>query len=376
MSSPSNRLNISDAFTSNRRAILATGAGLGLAGALGSNVLAQDATPGASPEAGGVAVDPQMQEVLDALASFQAPPIEDVTPDIARNLPSVANAVAQIVAEKGLPSQEAVGSIEHVLIPAPEGHEIVARVYTPATASTEPMPVLVYFHGGGFVIANLDTYDSSCRALSNAAGAIVASIAYRQAPEFPFPAAVDDAYTATQFFISGAGGFGGDPEKVVVVGESAGGNLATVVSLRARDAGATMPAHQVLIYPLVTFAPAGEAAASVEQFADAKPLNAPMLEWFGSYYSPDMAAVDSPDGSPLDVADLAGLPPATVILAEIDPLLSQGQLYADALEAAGVTVTSSVYTGVTHEFFGTGAVVDKAVEAVTEVADAITAAFA
>lgn len=357
-----------------RRAVIGTTAAA-TAGALALNgrAFAQDATPG-TPVSGGPSPDTQMQEVLDALAAFKAPPLEDVTPEIGRNLPSFANALQAVVVAKGLPAFEEVGAVEHILIPSDDG-EILARIYRPLEASGDALPVLVYFHGGGFVIANLDTYDASCRALANAAGCIVASIAYRQAPEYPFPAAVDDAYAATQYFLENAGEVGGDPAKVAVAGESAGGNLAAVVSLRARDEGASLPVHQLLVYPVTTFAPEGEAAMSVEQFADAKPLNAAMLEWFGSYYLPTPEDATNSEASPLEAESLSDLPPTTVILAEIDPLQSQGTVFAQALEEAGVDVSLTLYQGVTHEFFGMGAVVDKAAEAVAEAAGRLTASF-
>ncbi|CAA9563520.1 MAG: Esterase/lipase [uncultured Thermomicrobiales bacterium] len=366
-----------DPLALSRRILLgATAAG---ALALTSGALAQDATPGTpvtpgSPVTGGPAPDAQMQEVLDALAAFEAPPLESVTPEIGRNLPSFANALQAVIAAKGLPAFEPVGAIEHILIPSADG-EILARIYRPLEAGSDALPVLVYFHGGGFVIANLDTYDASCRALTNATGCIVASIAYRQAPEHSFPAPVDDAYAATQYFLENAGDIGGDPAKVAVAGESAGGNLAAVVSLRARDEGAPMPVHQLLVYPVTTFAPEGEAAASLEQFADARPLNAAMLEWFTSHYLPDPGDATDPEASPLEAEDLSDLPPTTVILAEIDPLQSQGAAFAERLEEAGVDVSLTLYQGVTHEFFGMGAVVDKAAEAVDEAAARLTASF-
>ncbi len=366
-----------------RRRVLA-GTGVAVAGGLIATRFApvgraqtEDATPGAgaTPElSGGVQVDLQMQQLLDALAATDAPPIENVTPQIARNLPSISSATLAVTAANGEPGEEEIGGISHILVPGEAG-DLVARVYTPVNAVDGPLPVAVYFHGGGFVIADLDTYDASCRALANASGALVVSVAYRQAPENPYPAAANDAYAATQWIIENAGQINGDPERVAVVGESAGGNLATVVCLLARDLGGALPIHQVLVYPVATFAPSGDQTQSIDQFGDAAPLNAAMLEWFGSYYLTDTAVAGSdPYVSPA-IADLTGLPPATVILAEIDPLHSQGEIYAQQLTDAGIETTVTTYEGVTHEFFGTGAVVDKAVEAVEEAAGRLREAF-
>lgn len=367
---------LSDFSLTRRHSLQAAGGATlaSLAAAPTLRTFAQGATPDASPVIGGGA-DAQMQEVLDALVAFNAPPLDTVTPFVGRNLPSFRNAVEAVLAERGEPIIEAVGRIEHILIPFPEGEDILARIYHPAGPTEELLPVLVYFHGGGFVIANLDTYDASCRALANATGAIVASIAYRQGPEAPFPAAVDDAYAATQYFLGGAGVVGGDPERVAIAGESAGGNLATVVCLRARDEGGLLPVHQLLVYPVATFAPEGESLESIQEFANAIPLGAAGLEWFGSYYLADPADATNPYVSPLLAEDLSGIPPVTLIQAEIDPLQSQGTVYGDALEAAGVTVSRHFYEGVTHEFYGMTTVVDKAAEAVEVSATELRAAF-
>lgn len=361
-------------FRSSRRGLLAGAAAVG-AGALAVRgaalVRAQVATPAAGATGSGE-IDPQMQEVLTKLASFNTPPIPQLTPFQARQLPSFANAYQAVLSERGEPVFEPVASLRHVVIPGPtEG--LMARVYTPA--GTGPFPVLVYFHGGGWVIANLDTYDASCRALANAAECVVVSVAYRQAPEAPFPAAVDDAYAATQYVLANTAEFGGQPGVVAVGGESAGGNLATVVSLRSRDEGGLLPVHQLLVYPVTTFAPEGEALASVAQYGQSKPLSAGLLQWFGLYYLPDPTAGQNPFASPLLTPDLSGLPPATVIAAQIDPLTSQGRVYADALSAAGNDVSYTLYEGVTHEFFGMTAVVDKAVDAVAVAADRLRASF-
>lgn len=383
MSMPRPTSSPTDIATS-RRSLLAGGVALGAAGVVGrlDRASAQDATPmaspvvatpGASPVAG-VAVDPQMQEVLDAMASFNNPPIESTTPEVARALPSFANALHMVEAMRGVEPSTAV-AVQGGTIPGPEG-DIAVRSYRPAAADpATPLPVVAYFHGGGFVIANLDTYEHSFMAIAEMAQCLVVAAHYRQAPEHPFSAAVDDAYAVTQYLLASAGEMGGDPAKVAVMGESAGGNLATVVCLKARDEGGTMPIHQVLVYPVATFAPEGEQTASIEQFADAKPLNAAMLEWFKSYYLPNATDAQNAYASPLLASDLTGLPPATVIQAEIDPLQSQGTAYAQALEAAGIEVTATLYTGVTHEFFGMGSVVDKAKEAEMEAAEALMTAF-
>ncbi len=348
-----------------------TGGALALSGSgitrAASPMRAQDATPMAAgmPTA-------QMQEVLDELTNLSPIPIESQPPFNARQLPLPAEAALSLLSKRGDPAQELVLSVTHTLIPTPNG-DIVSRVYTPE--GTGPFPVLVYFHGGGWVIANLNTYDSSCRALANAAGCVVVSVAYRQAPENPFPAAADDAYFAFQYVAENASEFRGDPAKVAVGGESAGGNLSAVTCLLARDQGGIMPVHQLLVYPVTTFAPEGEGAATIEEFALAKPLGAGLLQFFGDLYVPSEADRQNPSASPLLATDLSGLPPATIIAAAIDPLLGQGRQYADALEAAGNDVTYTLYESVTHEFFGLGALVDEANDAVAEAAGRLTESF-
>lgn len=315
----------------------------------------------------------QMQAVLDQLARLAPTPIETLTPQEARQQPTVADAVKAVLQAQGRSTApEAVGKVQDTTIPGPAG-DIPVRVYTPA--GTGPFPVVVYYHGGGFVIANVDVYDSSARGLTNAAGAIVISVEYRQAPENPFPAAVDDAYASYLWATKNAASINGDPKRVAVAGESAGGDLATVVSRRARDAGEQLPVHQLLVYPVTTFAPMGDAAQSVETYANAKPLSKGLLQWFGKYYLPNQADATNPDASPLETQNLSGLPPATIIAAQIDPLQSQGQVYAQKLRDAGVPVTYQLYTGVTHEFFGAGAVVDKGKQAVALAGNQLRMAF-
>lgn len=337
------------------------GAG-GAAIALGSPFLTRSAVAASTPDA-------QMKAVLDELAAFDAPPLEQLSPENARNAPTAADAVMGVLAKQGKPAIEKVGDISHQLIPGLDG-DLLARVYQPQGQG--PFPVLVYFHGGGWVIANLDTYDSSCRSLSNAANCIVVSVAYRQAPEHKFPAAAEDAYAATQWVIKNAAQLKGDPKRVAVGGESAGGNLAAVTCLMARDRRGSMPVYQMLIYPVVNYA---FNTPSYQENANAKPLSKAGMQWFWSHYLNNESDGNNPYASPLRAENLKGLPPATVITADIDPLRSEGEAYAKRLQEAGSTVRATNYTNVTHEFFGMGAVVGKAKQAVGEAAAGLRSGF-
>ena len=346
---------------SRRTLFYATASG-GAALALGSEILTKTAMAMSNPEA-------QMKAVLDELASFKAPPLEKLSPMNARNSPSATDAVIGVLAKRGKPALEMVGDISHQLIPTPAG-ELLARVYTPK--GNGPFPVLIFFHGGGWVIANLNTYDPSCRALSNAANCIVVSVAYRQAPEHKFPAAAEDAYAATGWIMKNASQIKGDPQRIAIGGESAGGNLATVTCLMVRDRGGLMPIHQILIYPVTNYA---FNTPSYQENANAKPLNKAMMMWFWGHYLNNESDGMNPYASPLQAKNLSGLPSATVITAEIDPLCSEGQAYAKRLTEAGSKVRATTYTGVTHEFFGMGAVVDKAKQAVEEAAGELRSKF-
>jgi acetyl esterase/lipase len=239
-------------------------------------------------------------------------------------------------------------------------------------AGPAPLPVVLYIHGGGWVIADLDTYDSSPRALANAAKAIVVSTHYRQAPEFPFPAAHDDTWAAWRWTLSHAAVIGGDPARIAVAGESAGANMAAAIALRARDEKVQAPVHQLLVYPV-----ADAVVSSPSEAANlmSKPLNSPMLSWFYNQYLRSPADGNTPQFDIL-AADPRGVAPATIITANIDPLNSEGRGYAQRLQAAGVPVRMSDVQGVTHEFFGMGAVVDKAKGAVAFGAAGLRQGFA
>lgn len=314
----------------------------------------------------------QMREVLEAFAKLNPLPIEAITPEAARQLPELKDALLAAVNQHGAKRLlqgvvEPVRSIEHILIPGPESL-MAARIYRPSGASS--LPLALYFHGGGFVLGNLNTYDASCRALANAANCIVLSVAYRQAPEHPFPAAHDDAFAAYRWALKNCGAIGADPYRIAVAGESAGGNLAAAVCLTAKSRGIRQPLHQLLVYPITDNRFDTD---SYQEHADAKPLNRAMMRWFWKHYLQGQPA----NGicCPLQNSDLAGLAPATVITAEIDPLRSEGEHYADRLRSYDVPVHSRLFKGVTHEFFGLGGIVAEGKEAVKEAANELNRSF-
>ncbi|SMP59476.1 acetyl esterase [Noviherbaspirillum suwonense] len=314
--------------------------------------------------------DPAMQKVLDALASLGGKPIETLTPEEARKQPTPADAVKKVLQDMGKSTEPEAGvTVRDMTVPGPIG-DIPVHVYTPEGKG--PFPVMVYYHGGGFVIADTQTYDASPRALAKMAKAIMVAVDYHQAPENKFPAAANDAYAAYTWVVHHAKEINGDPKRIAVGGESAGGNLATVVSMMARDKKEPLPVHQLLVYPVVNN---DMNTPSYQRNEQAKPLNKPMMQWFFKHYSAKEEDGSNPYAVPMKAATLKGLPSATIIAAEIDPLLSEGKAYADRLKKDGVKVTYKEYKGVAHEFFGMGAVVPKAKEAEKLAADQLKAAF-
>ncbi len=311
------------------------------------------ATPPSAPNA-------QMQAVIAQVMASHAIPPYMLSPAQARNQPTPRDAVIATLAVQGRPASSAVepvANVVHRTIPGPGG-AILTRIYTPAGSG--PFPVLVYYHGGGWVLYDLDTYDASCRALANAAGAVVVSVAYRRAPEHKFPAAADDAFAAYRWALDSAAVINGNPAKVAVGGESVGGNLAAVVALMARDKNVKLPVHQLLIYPVVDF---NFDTPSYHENANAPFFIRQTGQWAFDKYLRTQADGANPYVSPLR-ADLKGLPSATVITSQLGVLRSEGQAYAAKLTAAGVPTVYQNYDGVTHEFFGMGAVLDQAKAAV------------
>lgn len=313
---------------------------------------------------------PEMIAVIEKLTSYGDRPIEMLTAAEARNNHTPADAVMDLMKENSIPMPVLNVDTSGMDIPVTGGN-IHLRIYTPKNISG-PTPVIVYYHGGGFVIANLDVYDASAKTLSDKTGAIVVSVAYRLAPEHKFPVAHNDAFAAYQWIVKNAASIKGDPAKIAVAGESAGGNLAVNVAIMARDKNVQMPIHILAVYPV---AGADMTTASYTKNADAKPLNKPMMEWFVKNYLNNMGEAKDPRIN-LVAANLKQLPTTTIITAGIDPLQNDGMNLAAQLKANGVEVTSKNYDGVTHEFFGMGAVVPEARDAMNFAVDEMKKALA
>lgn len=301
----------------------------------------------------------QMQEVLDTLVKLGAKPIHTLTVPEARTQASAADAARTAHRDKKIsPFPELKLATKDISIPSPSG-ALPARVYTPTGAG--PFPVILYFHGGGWVLADLNTYDATPRALAIGAQAIVVSADYRHAPEHKFPAQHEDAWTAYAWLLESMQTLNGDPARLAVAGESAGGNLAANVALKAKEMKVKPPVHQLLVYPI-----AGNdmSTPSYVENAKAMPLGKADMEWFVSHVFKSKAETADPRVNLVGRTDLAGLPPATVITAQIDPLRSEGQAFAENLKRAGVQVNAVNVEGVAHEFFGMAKVVDAAKRAV------------
>lgn len=291
---------------------------------------------------------PQWQRLREARARAGTPPLYTLPLDRAR-----ADDLAALRSAGGTP--EPVARVEESVIPGPGG-PLTVRLYHPAT--TPGLPVLLYLYGGGWTLGCLDTADGVSRGLANAAGCVVASVGYRLAPEHPFPAAVHDSHAALRWLYANAARLGLDATRVAVGGDSAGGNLAAAVALLHRDDPGPRLRHQLLVYPNTDYRPPG--APSAQDGEDPLLFNRHSVDWYWSHYlaAPDDGA--DPLASPLRAADLSGLPPATVITAEYDPLRDEGERYAERLRAAAVPVSLHRFTGMAHGFFTMTATFDDA----------------
>lgn len=268
---------------------------------------------------------------------------------IADGTGSAADVRASLTATRKPADPVPVGSVGNGRIDGPEGMKsIPVRIYRPLDAGPGPLPVVVYFHGGGFVLCDLDSHDSCCRRLSNGVGAVVVSVDYRLAPENPFPAAVDDAWAATQWVSLNALELGADPGRLVVAGDSAGGNLAAVVAMMARDHGGPAIAFQLLIYPVVD--QRRKSSAASEYSAPGGALTGDHMRWFTEQYLGSAGDPADVLASPI-LGDFTGLPPAHIVTGECDPLRAEDEQYAESLRAAGVGVTVANYDNMFHGFF-------------------------
>jgi acetyl esterase len=313
-----------------------------------------------------MALDSDAERVLEMVRLSGRPPYETVTPPEARALFLAAREVLA-------PEPAPVAETRELSAPVESGAEIPLRLYRGVTpASGDLLPALVYFHGGGWVIGDLDTHDSLCRHLANAARCAVVSVDYRLAPEHKFPAAVQDCYAATSWVIEAAGSLGIDSERVAVGGDSAGGNLAAVVSLMARDLGAPKICYQALLYLAVDCA---MTHLSHDRFAEGFLLTRATMRWFYDHYLRGPSDVEDWRASPLRAVDLSGLPPALVLTAGNDVLCDEGEAYARRLREHGVAVELQHYPDQIHGFLTMGKIVRAAEPALDQIAAGLRAAF-
>jgi acetyl esterase len=299
-------------------------------------------------------LDPQVRAILDQMASL--PPFESLSVEDARK-----QTIERTAAGK-LPTLP-VAAVANRVIAGPAG-DLPVRIYTPN--GTGPFPLMVFFHGSGFVVCNLDTHDGTCRNLCGAGGCVVVSVDYRLAPENKFPAGPDDCYAATKWAHAHARELNADPSHIVIAGDSAGGNLVAVVALMVRDKGGPGLCGQLMIYPVTDYYTPGH--PSYVENAEGYGLSAAGMRWFWGHYLTSAAEADNPYVSPLRAANLRGLPPALIITAEYDVLRDEGERYGKRLAEAGVHTKVTRYDGMHHGFFQMYGIVEKAKTALNEAA--------
>ena len=309
-------------------------------------------------------LDPVAKVLMDAMDQA-FPRVETMTGAEARA--HVARMVASLATDP-----EPVARVENRSVPGPDG-PVPVRFYWPEDPAPAPLPALVYFHGGGWVICDLDTHDATCRAITNGAGCVVVSVDYRLAPEHKFPAAAEDAYAATLWVAANASDIGVDATRIAVGGDSAGGNLTAAVALMARDRAAPEIVFQLMLYPVTDVTSLD--TASYRENGVGFFLTTASMDWYRPQYLSDLSEASHPYASPLRAADLTGLPPALVITAEHDPLRDEGEAYAARLRDAGVPATATRYDGVFHGFFALGTLLDAATQAHEESYAALREAF-
>ncbi|MEQ1657918.1 MAG: alpha/beta hydrolase [Hylemonella sp.] len=304
---------------------------------------------------------PAMHQVLDRMARTRQLPLHALSPQQARQVYEVGSSMLDIPGHK-------LARVQDLSIPARDGQALPARLYAP---TQEQLPVLLYFHGGGFTIGSVSTHDALCRHLSHLAHCAVLSVDYRLAPEHKFPTASNDAWDALQWLAAQAGALGLDGSRLAVGGDSAGGTLAIVSAIEARDAGLPL-VLQLLFYPGCA---AHQDTPSHKTFAEGFVIEEPHITYFFNHYVNTPADRDEWRFAPLHAPDVDGVAPAWIGLAECDPLVDEGVMYADKLRAAGVAVDLEIYRGVVHEFIKMGRAIPEALQAHADAARALKHAF-
>ena len=308
-------------------------------------------------------VNPQVAALLDMMRA--APPV-----DYATVSPEGLRALYDAPMLMGPPPAVALVEPVNVVL---DGRTLDARLYVPEDAGDAPLPLTIFYHGGGWVVGTLDTHDGTCRMLARESGCAVLSLAYRLAPEHPYPVPFDDCYDALVWAAAHAVELGCDPTRLAVAGDSAGGNLAAAVAIAARDRDGPALRHQLLIYPVT------DCDYGTQSYADNGGgdyfLSQSAMEWFWGHYLSGQTPSDAPMATVLQTADLTGLPPATVVVAEYDPLRDEGLAYAQRLSAAGVPVEQWVAEGMIHGFFGMFEAVPDAVASISRASRALGASL-
>lgn len=316
--------------------------------------------------------DADMRHVLEALASLEGRPVEKCVPAQARQQPGLADALRKILSDQGRGDEDPAVTVETRTVETADGPLALRLFRSLATDPTETVPAILYLHGG-WVVGGLDAYAASARLLARRTGALVVAPLYRQAPEHRFPAGHEDAYAAWLWLIETAEALGVDRDRVAVAGEGIGANMALNVALTARDEAMLGPTHAALVCPM---AGSDLTLPSYAENTGTLPLNTAMVRWLVRHAFASRADLEDRRIDLVRRSDLGGIAPVTLILAELDPLRSEGEMLAEVLHAQGVGVEATTYDGVTHDFFGLGVMVNKAMFAQSQVVGALNEAFA